>query len=75
MLHTLLTVSALVASVLAVPAVSHLDRNPLNSLQKRCNAYNEGLPTSTGTVSSSSAITIKAGEVFDGPLRFLDGFK
>lgn len=34
-------------------------------LVKRCNAYNKGLPTPTGTVTSSSVITVNGG-VFDG---------
>ena len=35
------------------------------SLNKRCNAYNKGLPTATGTVTSSKVITVNGG-VFDG---------
>jgi len=31
-----------------------------------CNAWNEGLPTATGTVSSSAVIEIAAGATFDG---------
>lgn len=69
MLPALLALSGLVASVLAMPAISLQERNPLNALHKRCNAYNKGLPTATGTVSSSAAITIKAGVVFDGVLH------
>ena len=60
MLPALLALSGLVASVLARPAFTLKECNPLNALHKRCNAYNEGLPTATGTVSSSSAITVKS---------------
>lgn len=31
-----------------------------------CDAWNQGLPTPTGTVSSSAVIEIAAGQVFDG---------
>jgi hypothetical protein len=63
MLYSFIGLSTLVAVTLAMPTKSSLTEG---GLYKRCNAYNKGLPTSTGTVSSSSPITVKAGQVYDG---------
>jgi hypothetical protein len=64
MLYSLAALSAFVATALAMPAASSLTEG---HLYKRCNAYNKGLPTATSSVTSSSAITVKAGQVYDGP--------
>ncbi len=37
-----------------------------------CNAYTGGVPTPTGTVSSSSVIVIAAGETYDGGWKKYD---
>lgn len=66
MLPTLLALGSLAASALAAPSINVPERNPLNGLYKRCNAYNKGLPTATGTKTLSSPMTIKAGQTFDG---------
>jgi len=65
-----LSVLALAASSLAMPVESTLV-GFARGLQKRCNAYNKGLPTATGTSTSSSVITIKAGVTFDGKVSRL----
>ncbi|KAG8778371.1 hypothetical protein FRC19_010994 [Serendipita sp. 401] len=56
-------VLAAVSAALAAPFTPVPRGNPL---VKRCNAYNLGLPTSTGTVTSSAVITVAAGATFDG---------
>ncbi|KAG8829772.1 hypothetical protein FRC17_006076 [Serendipita sp. 399] len=63
-----LVLAAVSAAALAAP-VSPV---PRNILQKRCNAYNLGLPTPTGTVTSSSVITVAAGATFDGGWKKYD---
>jgi len=47
-------------SVLAIAALANA------GIAAACNAYNKGLPTATGTVSSSKVIEIAAGATFDG---------
>jgi len=51
----MISVNFLVFSALALTGISFA-----------CNAWNEGLPTPTGTVSSSAVIEIAAGATFDG---------
>jgi len=64
---TALSILALAASTLALPfEVESSLVGFARGLQKRCNAYNKGLPTATGTSTSSSVITIKSGQTFDG---------
>ncbi|PBK73325.1 hypothetical protein ARMSODRAFT_1014900 [Armillaria solidipes] len=45
---------------------------PLAGLSAACDAYTGGLPTATGTVSSSAVIEIAAGETFDGGWKKYD---
>ncbi|KAG8759357.1 hypothetical protein FRC14_006109 [Serendipita sp. 396] len=63
------TVLAAVSAALAVPVTPMPRSNPL---VKRCNAYNLGLPTPTGTVTSSKVITVAAGATFDGGWKKYD---
>ena len=69
--HTTAITAMLAKTIILLASVSAALAAPFTllprvDLHKRCNAYNLGLPTSTGTVTSSKVITVAAGATFDG---------